>query len=167
MAELDLSPEPNLKTGPPAGFGKGVNDYLNLYVTVSDGKAAVLLAANVALIGGILIDGKVADADGTGLLGASVVAFSASAVLCASVIYPRLPSGHTGLIFWEDIRNRTKRTDYVHEIRDLDDAGVESEYASQNWHVSSVLHDKMRIIQYAIKFFAAGIALVGLWAVIT
>lgn len=34
----------------PRGFGKGVNDYLNHYVTVSDAKAAAFLALNVVVI---------------------------------------------------------------------------------------------------------------------
>ncbi len=35
--------------GPPEGFGKGVNDYLNHYVRNADAKAGVLIAAALTI----------------------------------------------------------------------------------------------------------------------
>ena len=42
---------------PPKGFGKGINDYLNHYVTVSDAKAAAFLALNFIEINFLITKG--------------------------------------------------------------------------------------------------------------
>jgi hypothetical protein len=147
--------EPNK---PPAGFGKGVNGYLNDYVKVADAKATAFLAANLAAATLVL---RLEPAIWLPLWcrGLSLVSLGASACFCAWVVFPRLPSGRMGVVFWEDIRRFKSAELYERELQTMDDMAVESEYASQNWFVSSVVHDKFAAVQRAIVLFFAGVAL--------
>ena len=146
-------------TGPP-GFGKGVNDYLNHHVTLADAKAGAILAGSLALGGGLL--NHVPASDPYRLFAVSLALLAISAAVCAFVVFPRLPSGGRGLIFWEDIRSRTTPESYAAEVARLEPGAVESEYALQNWYVSQVLHDKHRFIRWAIRAFVVGVILAGL-----
>jgi hypothetical protein len=147
---------------PPRGFGKGVNDYLNHYVMVADAKAGAILAANLAL-GAALLDNK-AETDPLWRFAAALSMLALSSLICMFVIVPRLPGGGEGPIFWEDIRKRGSLAVYSSQLRSLDDDDVEREYASQNWHVSRLLHKKFRSVQWAIGTFGLGVALSGWWA---
>lgn len=141
--------------GPPPGFGKGVNDYLNHYVTVSDAKAAAFLALNFVMIQFLVKDHfKMAWNFPYHWL---ALGFLCLSVLVASlVIFPRLPRGSKGLIFWEDIRERRNPEQYSNELTGLQANLVEREYAHQNYYVSKVLHKKMRLIQWTISLFLVG-----------
>jgi len=157
----------DMKQRPPAGFGKGVNDYLNHYVTLTDSKAGALLAAAVAVGALLLSDGWHALTDEGKLARAAALLLLAAASACAaSVIFPRLPSGRRGVVFWEDIRSHSELADYVQAVGELDDTGVELEYAAQNYFVSDVVHRKMSTTRVAIGLFLAGIgaaAIAALW----
>ncbi len=142
---------------PPKGFGKGINDYLNQYVTVSDAKAAAFLVLNFLVIQ-FLVEkhfwmawGFPCHWAGLGFLLLSI--FAASAVL-----FPRLPRGSKGLIFWEDICERDNPREYEKELAAVQENRVEQEYAHQNFYVSNVLHKKMRLVQWEIILFFIGAA---------
>jgi hypothetical protein len=150
---------------PPSGFGKGVNDYLNHYVTVADAKAGAILAANLA-VGAALLDNQPA-ADPVFHYRAALAILGVSSLLCVVAVFPRLPSGGDGSIFWEDIRKRGSLAAYGSRVRSLGEDDVEREYASQNWFVSSLLHRKFRYVQWAIVTFALGVALSGWWALVS
>jgi hypothetical protein len=147
---------------PPPGFGQGVNDYLNHYVTVADAKAGAILAANLA-VGAALLDNQPA-VDPLFRYRAALAMLGISSLICMVVVFPRLPSGGEGSIFWEDIRKRGSLAVYGSKVRSLNEEDVEREYASQNWFVSSLLHRKFRYVQWAIVTFALGVALSGWWA---
>jgi hypothetical protein len=151
---------------PPTGFGKGVNDYLNHYITLTDSKAGALLAASVA-VGALLLsdDWKALTHAGKLARGASLMLFAAAGGCAAWVVYPRLPSGRRGVIFWEDIRSHKDLSDYSNAVRELDSDAVEHEYAAQNYFVSAVLHSKMMVTQSAIRLFIGGLVAATMAAV--
>jgi hypothetical protein len=148
------SGEPS-QSGPPAGFGKGVNDYLNHYVTVSDAKAAVLLAVNFVIIQFFLKDHFVT-ALGLPFHWAAIGFLSLSALATTLAVFPRLPRGSNGVLFWEDIREKPSPKAYEADLSHIDGIGAERQYAQQNFYVSKVLHRKMRLIQWSIGLFIAG-----------
>ena len=142
---------------PPSGFGKGVNDYLNFYITLADAKAAGFLAAGLT-VGAALTKLHPATALASVLWWLALVSIGASVGFHAVVIFPRLPSGRRGLIFWEDIRTRGDFQDYYEEVARLSAADVEKEYAAQNHAVSGVVHDKHKWVRVGIVLFLIGIA---------
>jgi hypothetical protein len=139
----------------PNGFGKGVNDYLNHYVTVSDAKAAAFLALSFIVIQFLLKDhpcvfwGIYSHWVAFGFLFLTVF-------MAAVVLFPRLPRGSKGLIFWEDVYQHKSPRQYETELAKLQSTGIEREYAHQNFYVSKVLHNKMRFIRWEIIFFLIG-----------
>ena len=139
----------------PKGFGKGVNDYLNHYVTVSDAKAATFLALNVVVIQ-FLVKDHFRISWGINFHWAALGFLSLSIFAAATVLFPRLPRGGKGLIFWEDIRERKNPIQYEKELADLTGNRIEQEYAHQNYYVSLVLHNKMRLIRWEIILFLIG-----------
>ena len=139
----------------PKGFGKGVNDYLNHYVTVSDAKAAAFLALNVVVIQFLMKD-YFCVSWGLNFHWAALGFLSLSIFTAATVLFPRLPRGGKGLIFWEDIRERKNPVQYENELADLTENRIEQEYAHQNYYVSLVLHKKMRLIRWEISLFLIG-----------
>jgi hypothetical protein len=144
--------------GPPTGFGRGVNDYLNYYVTVADAKATAFLAGNLTAVTLLLtLDPKTPISSAFRWL--SFVSFVVSTGFCAWAIFPRLPSGRLGAVFWEDIQFFKKVDEYENQLSKLDEPAVEVEYAHQNWHVSAVVHKKFRAVQWAILFFFAAVGL--------
>ena len=150
------------KKGPPAGFGKGVNSYLNDYVKVADAKATAFLAAN---LGAATLALRIAPI--TCLPSAcrwlSLASFATSMCFSAWTVFPRLPKGHMGVVFWEDIQFFKSASLYEGELATMDDARVESEYAAQNWFVSAVVHWKFLAVRRAIVsfFVAVGLAVVS------
>ena len=142
---------------PPHGFGKGVNDYLNSSVALADAKAAAFLAA-AATVGVGVLQVSGASTSWWVLRTISLVALTVSASLQAVVILPRLPSGRSGLIFWEDIRKRPHLDDYVQEVTRLRPHDIEVEYASQNYFISDVLHRKHQWIRFGVSLFIVGVA---------
>ena len=85
------------------GLGKGINDYLNHYVLVADGKAAALAAGSLVLVG-LALSSEAKDAEPILRLIGTILA-GLSAVLAATVLYPRTPHSGSGHIFWADIRS--------------------------------------------------------------
>src|SRR4051794_27520487 len=96
-------------------FGKDVNDYYNNYVTLADAKAAGFFAATLTVGAGVL---KLAP--GTACAGffrwLAIIALGAALAACAHVVFPRLPSGRRGLIFWEDVRTFKGHEEYQKEV---------------------------------------------------
>ena len=143
-------------SGPPHGFGKGVNDYLNHYINVADAKAGATVAADLTLA--TLLLSNLPTGGWRLCLGWLAIAlFVVSAILGGLVVFPRRPSGRNGVIFWEDIFTRQSASDYLNDLKPLDANAVEEAYATQNWYVSQVLHSKYSLMQFCIGFFIAGI----------
>ncbi len=149
-------PEPSA-SGPPNGFGKDVNNYLNHYVTVADAKAAVLLAVDFVVLQFLLKD--YFDTVLVTQLHIAAAAFLVmSALATLLVVFPRLPRGSDGIIFWEDIRENKTPDAYYRRLTSVDKAATEQQYAHQNFYVSKVLHRKMRWTQWSVGLFALGAA---------
>jgi len=142
-------------SGPPKGFGKGVNDYLNHYVTVADAKAAALLAVNFVVLQ-FLLNGNFTRTLDLPLHIASLGFLILSCLATLLILFPRLPRGSNGAIFWEDIRKNATPGAYALKLSSVDCVLQEKEYAHQNFYVSKVLHRKMRWTQWAVWLFAAG-----------
>lgn len=143
---------------PPAGFGKGVNDYLNDYVKVADGKATAFLAANLTAAVLALRIAPVTPFPSV-CRWLALVSFGTSACFCAWTVFPQLPKGHMGVVFWEDIMFFKSAEAYRRELVSMDQAKVEEEYASQNWLVSGVVHRKFLAVRRAILFFFVAVGL--------
>ena len=154
-------PSAGAAAGSPAGFSKGVNDYLNHYISLADAKAGAIAGLNVAL-GGLLLSNlpggcaaKAATWAGTTL--------NAISIVCAAVcIWPRLPAGAQGMVFWEDIRSRKTSSEYLADLYRLDEKRVEGEYAQQNFFASEVLHRKYSLVRWCIGLTLGAIAFTGL-----
>lgn len=139
------------------GFGKGVNDYLNHYITVSDAKAVAFLALNFIIIQFLLKD-HFFSAWGLPLQFIALAFHSLSLLTAAYVIFPRLPRGSKGLIFWEDIRELKTPELYETEVAGIQKERIEQEYAHQNFYISTVVHKKMKCVQLTISLFLVGTA---------
>lgn len=146
----DVTEEANIQTasfseetskGPPPGFGKGVNDYLNHYVTIADAKAGAILGASITVALSIVAYTPTSPGQVRWRV-VSLLLLLSSSLAGVWVMMPRMPRGHPGVVFWEDIRTRKTRSDYARDVSALDGSLVEREYASQNYFVSTVLHAK-------------------------
>ena len=149
------------RQGPPPGFGKSINDYLNDYVKVGDAKAVAFLVANVTVAALTSKLQPVTDIWQTARW-AALISFGGSLFAAAFTLFPRLPKGQSGVIFWEDIRARRSASLYQRDLKPSDAEAVESEYAGQNWLVSRVLHTKYRALQWSVLLFFLGLALSAL-----
>lgn len=161
MEEINETENPNNPTpivSTPEGFGKGINDYFNHYVTVSDAKAGAILAANFILLGG-LINIQFCCCIAIPYILTGIVSIL-SIIFCVYVLYPRLPKAEKGLIFWENLKNYSTLDEYLNDVRQLDNSKVEEEYAKQNWHVSKVLSTKNKNIRSAIISFSVSLILI-------
>jgi hypothetical protein len=130
------------------GFGKGINDYLNHYILVADGKAAVLAAGSLVLMGMALGSDAEQVEPLFRLIG--IVLAALSAVLASLVLYPRTPHSGNGHIFWADIQSFESAESYWKSLHELDADAVGREYARQNYFVSSVLLRKNAIVRLTI-----------------
>lgn len=140
----------------PEGFGKDVNSYLNQYVAIADAKAVAFLAASLAAAA--VSFQSPASYDWIGCVTATGTSlFLIAATLSSVVLFPRLPSAGTGAIFWEDIRTYKSAEHYWESARELRVTDVEKQYASQNYHVSSVLHTKHVLLRGTMITFSAGV----------
>ena len=130
------------------GLGKGINEYLNHYVLVADGKAAAVAAGSLVLVGlAVSSDARGAEPI-LRLIGATLAGLSA--VLAGAVLYPRTPHSGNGHVFWADIRSFESAESYWKSLRQLDDDAVGREYARQNYFVSKVLMQKNAMVRRAI-----------------
>jgi hypothetical protein len=146
---------------PDEPFGKGINDYYNHYILLTDGKAAAVFAVSVALIA-VLVDPDgqpQTTVHGWCFHWAAVLAFATAIGFSAWTIIPRLPSGRRGLIFWEDVQTFPDYTEYQRAVAGLTSDQIEAEYAAQNFFVSRVVHRKMVAVRNAIVALLAGIGL--------
>lgn len=162
MEEIIKGENPNLNNknsivNTPAGYGKGINDYYNHYITVADAKSGAILAANFILLGALININICCCYSITYLL--SSLTSIISIILCVFVLYPRLTKPEKGLIFWENIKNYSSVNEYLNDVRQLDISKVEEEYAKQNWHVSKILSSKNKNIRHAIIFFVISLIL--------
>lgn len=133
------------------GLGKGINDYLNHYVLVADGKAAAVAAGSLALVGlALSSDAKEAEPV-LRLIGTTLAGISAA--LAGTVLYPRTPHSGNGHIFWADIRSFDSAEDYWKSLRELDADAVGREYARQNYFVSHVLLQKNAMVRRTVIVF--------------
>ncbi|WP_395118710.1 Pycsar system effector family protein [Rhodanobacter sp. FW102-FHT14D06] len=134
------------------GLGKDINDYLNHYVLVADGKAATLAAGSLVLVG-LALSSEVNNAEPILWLIGTILA-GLSAVLAGAVLYPRTPHLGNGHIFWADIRSFDSAESYWKSLRQLDGDAVGREYARQNYFVSQVLLRKNTMVQRTIWVLA-------------
>lgn len=130
------------------GLGKGINDYLNHYVLVADGKAAALAAGSLVLVG-LALSSEAKNAEPILLLIGTILA-GLSAVLAGTVLYPRTPHSGSGHIFWADIRSFDSAESYWKSLRQLEGEDVGREYAEQNYFVSQVLLKKNARVRWTI-----------------
>jgi hypothetical protein len=150
------------KDATPTGFSKAIHEYLRHYVNVADAKIGAFVTVNIAVVG--LILGHLPTH-----CAARYVSFTALAILGLSsaaggwAIFPRLPSGGAGLIFWEDIRRFPSADRYAEAVERLqDEAQVDTAFAIENFQVSGVLHRKFVGIQIGLALSALGLVLAGL-----
>lgn len=139
-------------------IAQDVNRYLNRYVNIADAKAGALLATDLAVGSSALrfsSDCWLADL----VNGTSLVALVLSLTVAGTVLFPRLPKGKKGLIFWEDIREHDTLASYADKFRESKDEELVAQYLSQNWYVSKVLHSKHRLVRWATGLFVAGVLL--------
>ncbi len=139
-------------------IGKGINDYLNHYVLVADGKAAVLAAGSLVLVG-LSLNPDAKDAEPVFRLIGTILA-GLSAVLAGAILYPRTPHSGNGHIFWADIKSFDSVESYWKSLSQLDEDAVGREYAKQNYFVSEVLLKKNAMVRRTI--IVLGIACVSL-----
>jgi Family of unknown function (DUF5706) len=129
-------------------LGKGINDYLNHYVLIADGKAAALAAGSLVLLG-LSLGADVKNVEPVlRLIGTTLAGLAA--VLAGLVFYPRTPHSGSGHIFWADIRAFPSAESYWESLIKLDDEAIGREYANQNYFVSSVLLKKNAMVRRTI-----------------
>jgi len=142
--------------GPPTGFGQTINEYLQNQVYITDAKAGVFLAGNIAL--SLVVTSKnYHHSYSLFFLVISLLLFSISALLSAIVIYPRMPKPETGLIFWENILDHKTHIDYIEALNIIGASEVEKEFSKENYYVSKVLHSKHTLLRFSILGFLLGI----------
>ena len=147
------------RSGPPTGFGVGVNNYLNHYVNVADAKAAGVLTADLAL-GSYLMTHVPMEHWTMAFHWAAFVFLIISGALALFTILPRTPRIGSSLIFWEDIRSRSTLDLYLDELKHVDEAEVERQYGAQNYIVSGVLSKKYVSVQWGIRTLMGAIPFV-------
>jgi len=140
---------------PPKGFGEAVHSYLTQLVVVADAKAALLMTLALAVIG-VLLTVNFATPVAVIAHWAGLLLLATSGSLGAFVIFPRLPSGGTGVIFWEDILKHGSPDGYLRYVQGLDSTKVEQEYAAQNYYISVVLHKKFVTLIWEVVAFIIG-----------
>ncbi len=149
-------PEASGKTMSPPGFSKAINAYLNDYVKLADSKAGAIVGLNTLILGLVMAWSE--NDQGSIMVHLFTIAFFvAGAGLAAFVIFPRMPRGGSGVVFWEDIRTYSTVADYQNKLRSMDDQEVEDSYAYQNYYVSRVLHQKHFYIRWAMVVTVLGV----------
>jgi hypothetical protein len=140
----------------PNGFGQGVNNYLNHYITVADAKAVAILTGAFAILAATI------EFDSNGCLMSIGVLITfllniLTIFFCLWTLYPRLGNSGKGLIFWESIRANSTPEEYCTKVSKLNDGLMEEEYAYQNWYVSTILKQKNGKIRTSLWFFGLSI----------
>jgi hypothetical protein len=143
----------------PNGFGQGVNNYLNHYITVADAKGVAILTGAFAILAAIIEFDSTSCIFSVGI----VIAFILNLLtifFCLWTLYPRLGNSGKGLIFWESILANYTPEEYCKKVSKLNNELMEEEYAFQNWYVSSILKDKNAKIRTSLWFF--GLAIISI-----
>ncbi len=151
-------PEQQGKSGPPPGFGCTVYEQLNHYVAVADAKAIALVGANVTF-GALLLAASPNDTLALILTWIAAAVFGTAALIGSVALYPRLSKNSSSTIYWEGIASRGSPENYLASLQDLDEAGVERAYATENFYVSRVLQAKYRITRWCIILSVIGFML--------
>ena len=142
-------------SGPPSGFGKDVHDYLGHYIDVADAKVSILAGFSFAVLG-YLLSADVVGCGGAALRWLGIIAEAMSIGAAVYAVFPRLTSGGSSTIFWEDVLTRSGPMEYFEDIGRLDDGAVEQEYAIQNYYLSGILHRKYMAIRVGMVAFLIG-----------
>ena len=137
------------------GFGKDVNDYYNQFITLADAKAAGFFAATLT-VGAAVLKLQAATPSAACFRWLAIMALGAALAACAHVVFPRMPSGRRGLIFWEDVRTFKGHEAYQQDVAGLTGPDIENEYAAQNFFVADVLHRKHYWVRWGILLFLLG-----------
>jgi len=135
---------------PPPGFGKGVTDYLNHYVSVADTKAAGVLTVDLALAGYLLTQNP-AVSWSLWFHWIALLLLLASGGTALVALYPRTPRIGSSLIFWEDVCSRATLEVYLKDLSQADEAEVERQYGAQNHIVSGILKRKYKAVRWAMS----------------
>lgn len=131
-----------------------INDYLNHYVTVTDGKALGLLAGVFASAAFLLKDIPCVSSWVFWGYCIAVLFHLLTAAGGLITIYPRVPSIGSSVIFWEDINRYSSLTDYLKAFKKCCSSSfLDEEYATQNYYVSKVLHRKTSAVRWTIRMF--------------
>lgn len=154
--------------GPPAGFGKAVNDYYNHYIGIADAKAGVIASAAGAEMLLLAANRPRSGAGGEYVeIGLFVVAIATVLValwLSLLIVRPRLPGrGGEGVIFWEHVRTASSPEEYIARLRELDARAIEDAYARQNHAVAGILVRKFEATTYALGMLGASVPLTALY----
>jgi hypothetical protein len=140
-------------------LGQAINNYLNHYVLVTDGKAVLTATASLVLIGFVVAPEAASQAPTIRWVGGLFAAVSA--VLAGTVVYPRTPHSGSGHLFWGDIQSFKSANAYWKSLSTLSSEDIGVEYARQNFNVSGILNQKIRSLQRAMWSLLAACALVA------
>jgi hypothetical protein len=158
--EISKTEEPtksdNQQSNTPNGFGQGVNNYLNHYITVADAKAVAILTGAFAILAATIEFNSDCCLLKIGII-LTFILNILTIFFCLWILYPRLGSSGKGLIFWESIRANLTPEEYSNKVNKLNTKTVEEEYAHQNWYVSLILKQKNGKIRTALWFFGMSI----------
>lgn len=138
------------------GFGQGINNYLNHYVTVADAKAVAIMTGAFAILAATIEFDSNSCIDKIGVI-ITYTLNIATIFFCLWTLYPRLGNSGKGLIFWESIRANSTPEEYCQKVNKLTDELVEEEYAYQNWYVSLILKQKNGKIRTSLWLFGLSI----------
>lgn len=140
----------------PGGFGQGVNNYLNHYITVADAKAVAILTGAFAILAATIEFDLSCCLFKIGVV-LTFILNILTIFFCLWTLYPRLGNSGKGLIFWESILANSTPEEYCAKVNKLNNQSAEEEYAHQNWYVSLILKQKNRKIRTALWFFGLSI----------
>lgn len=150
-------------------FAYHVHKYLNNYVTLSDTKASILLAAAGILLAFIF---PAIDIIWLGIsterLSPLIILFLrllsagftvASAFFSLYSVYPRLKTSQkAGLIFWENIKSK-KLEEYLKSIKKIDEGGILAQVVSHNYDLALVLKKKYTLVKSSTILFSTALVL--------
>lgn len=140
-----------------ASAAKDINDYLNHYISVMDGKATAALAGSVGAATFLLQ--KVPTSSGLRVLYVvSVVLFAASILVAGGVIFPRVPKRGNSILFWGDIARQADFKTYLKEFDRVVESGfLDEQYCVQNYQAARLLKRKFLWLRWSIGLFGAAL----------
>lgn len=152
---------------PVAGFGSSVHLYLNQLLTLIYSKTTTLLAANMVLVSLLLSTRSSTLLQIAFFYVGAVFFFALSAITSTIILFPRLHHhDSSGLIFWRAILLQGSPENYYASTQVLTKAGVEEEYAKDNYHISRTIHYKDLLLRCAIGLFVTGMVFAVIGVVI-